>query len=229
MRGFILGDFDSLASGCRVTSPPAVSLTARATTDVEVAGGEGIITRTTGWTPRTMSIGLLAPSLDVVEHLAGVAATSGLQLRLSHLPGRYLITTKAAVSEVSRFGTRWKATLEVTCRPFTYLDTGLTPVPLTTGGVVRVVNPTLLDSRPVITLSGSGTTTLAINGAPYRVVLPGSGELVIDAGTMTCTVSGKAVVDGLLALDFPALAPGINTVTLPAGVSGRLVPMWRTP
>ncbi|MEW6876101.1 hypothetical protein [Trueperella pyogenes] len=229
MRGFILGDFDSLASGCRVTSPPAVAMTARSTTDMEVAGGEGIITRTTGWTPRTMSIGLLAPSLDVVEHLAGVAATSGLQLRLSHLPGRYLITTKAAVSEVSRFGTRWKATLEVTCRPFTYLDTGLTPVPLTTGGVVRVVNPTLLDSRPVITLSGSGTTTLAINGAPYRVVLPGSGELVIDAGTMTCTVSGKAVVDGLLALDFPALAPGINTVTLPAGVSGRLVPMWRTP
>ncbi|MCI7305525.1 MAG: hypothetical protein MR522_04585 [Trueperella sp.] len=229
MRGFILGDFDSLASGCRVTSPPAVSFTARATTDVEVAGGEGIITRTTGWSPRTLSIGLLAPSLDVVEHLAGTATHSGLYLRLSHLPGRYLITTKGSVSELSRFGTRWKATLEVTCRPFTYLDAGLTPVPLRAGGVVRVVNPTLLDSRPVITLSGSGTTTITINNTPYRVVLPGSGELVIDCGSMTCTVSGKTLTDALLALDFPVLVPGVNTLALPAGVSGRLIPMWRTP
>lgn len=228
MRGFVLGDFDSHAAACRITSPPTLALTARTTTDVEVAGGEGIITRATGWSRRTLSIGLLAPSLDVVERLAALATHTGQQLRLSHLPGRYMITTNAAVSDVSRFATRWKATLEVTCRPFTYLDAGLTPVPLVSGGRVRVANPTLLEARPVIILAGSGNATITINNQPYRVALPGSGELVIDCGSMTCTVSGKHQLDALTALDFPTLTAGVNEITLPAGVSGRLIPMWRT-
>lgn len=229
MRGFILGSFDSVALGCRITTPPAITLTARTTADVEVAGGEGIITRTTGWTPRTLTIGLLAPTLEVIERLAGVATTSGLWLRLSHLPGRFLITTHATVTDVARFGTRWQASLEISCRPFTYLDSGLAPVQLGTNSTTRLTNPTLIAARPTIHLTGSGTTTITINGTPYRVKLPGSGELVIDSAAMTCTVSGKAVLDALTALDFPTLTPGVNTITLPSGVTGRIIPMWRTP
>ena len=140
MRSFILGTFNSLATGCRITNPPVLTPTARVVDEVEIIGGEGRLMRPRGWSLRTLTIGLLAPTLEVIDQLAGVCATPGLELRLSHLPGRFFLTATSAVSEVTRFGNRFQATLEIACRPFTYLESGLTPITLPAGGSVRVSN-----------------------------------------------------------------------------------------
>lgn len=229
MRSFILGTFNSLATGCRITSPPVLTPTARVVDEVEIIGGEGRLARPTGWSARTLSIGLLASSLEVIDQLAGVCTTPGLILRLSHLPGRFLITQSAALTEVSRFATRYQATLEIICRPFAYLDSGTAATALTSGGTTRITNPTLLTARPILTLVGSGKATIRINNQPYRVTLPGSGEFVMNCAERTCTVSGQVALDALEAEDFPQLAAGLNTISLPSGVSGRIQPMWRQP
>ena len=130
---------------------------------------------------------------------------------------------------MTRFGNRFQATLEIACRPFTYLESGLTPITLPAGGSVRVSNPSLIPARPTITLTGSGQATVRIGATPYTVRLPGSGELVIDCAARTCTVSGQIALDALTATDFPVLPAGTTTVSLPSGVSGRIQPMWRLP
>lgn len=229
MRSFTLGTFNSLTTGCRITNPPVLTPTAREVDEVEIIGGEGRLMRPRGWSLRTLTIGLLAPTLEVIDRLAGVCATPGLELRLSHLPGRFFLTASSAVSEVTRFGTRFQATLEVACRPFTYLESGLTPIPLVAGGSVRVTNPSLIPARPTIVLTGSGQATFRIGATPYTVRLPGSGELVIDCAARTCTVSGQIALDALTATDFPVLPAGTTTISVPAGVSGRLLPRWRHP
>lgn len=229
MRSFTLGTFNSLATGCRITNPPVLTPTARVVDEVEIIGGEGRLMRPRGWSLRTLTIGLLAPTLDVIDQLAGVCATPGLELRLSHLPGRFFLTASSAVSEVTRFGSRFQATLEIACRPFTYLESGLTPIPLVAGGSVRVSNPSLIPARPTITLTGSGQATIRIGATPYTVRLPGSGELVIDCEARTCTVSGQIALDALTATDFPVLPTGAASISLPGGVSGRLLPRWRHP
>lgn len=229
MRSFTLGTFNSLTTGCRITNPPVLTPTAREVDEVEIIGGEGRLMRPRGWSLRTLTIGLLAPTLEVIDRLAGVCATPGLELRLSHLPGRFFLTASSAVSEVTRFGTRFQATLEVACRPFTYLESGLTPIPLVAGGSVQVSNPSLIPARPTITLTGSGQATFRIGATPYTVRLPGSGELVIDCEARTCTVSGQIALDALTATDFPVLPAGATSISLPAGVSGRLLPRWRHP
>lgn len=229
MRSFILGTFNSLTTGCRITNPPVLTPTARVVDEVEIIGGEGRLMRPRGWSLRTLTIGLLAPTLEVIDELAGVCATPGVELRLSHLPGRFFLTATSAVSDVSRFGTRFQATLEVACRPFTYLEAGLTPVTLPAGGSVRVSNPSLIPARPTIILTGSGQATFRIGATPYTVRLPGLGELVIDCEARTCTVSGQIALDALTATDFPVLPAGSTSISLPAGVSGRLLPRWRHP
>lgn len=229
MRSFTLGTFNSLATGCRITSPPVLTPTARVVDEVEIIGGEGRLMRPRGWQLRALTIGLLAPTLEVIDRLAGVCATPGLELRLSHLPGRFFLTASTAMSDVTRFGTRYQATLEIACRPFTYLESGLVPISLPAGGSVQVSNPSLIPARPTITLTGSGQATLNIGGVPYSVRLPGSGELVIDCEARTCTVSGQIALDALSATDFPVLPAGTTTVSVPAGVSGRLLPRWRHP
>lgn len=229
MRSFILGTFNSLITGCRITNPPTLTPTARVVDEVEIIGGEGRLMRPRGWSLRTLTIGLLAPTLEVIDRLAGVCATPGLELRLSHLPGRFFLTAFSAVSEVARFGTRFQATLEVSCRPFTYLESGLVPISLPAAGSVQVSNPSLIPARPTITLTGSGQATFRIGATPYTVRLPGSGELVIDCEARTCTVSGQIALDALTATDFPVLPAGTTTVSVPTGVSGRLLPRWRHP
>lgn len=229
MRSFILGTFNSLATGCRITNPPVLTPTARVVDEVEIIGGEGRLMRPRGWSLRTLTIGLLAPTLEVIDRLAGVCATPGVELRLSHLPGRFFLTASSAVSELTRFGTRFQATLEIACRPFTYLESGLTPITLPAGGSVRVTNPSLIPARPTIILTGSGQATFRIGATPYTVRLPGSGELVIDCEARTCTVSGQIALDALTATDFPVLPAGAKSISLPVGVSGRLLPRWRLP
>lgn len=61
MRSFTLGTFNSLATGCRITSPPVLTPTARVVDEVEIIGGEGRLMRPRGWQLRALTIGLLAP------------------------------------------------------------------------------------------------------------------------------------------------------------------------
>ena len=233
MRSFILGSFNSATSGCRITDPPTLTPTARMADEVEILGGEGRLMRPRGWQLRTMSIGLLAPSMSVIDELAGVAASEDLRLRLSHLPARFFITASAAVVDVTTFGSRFHATLELVCRPFTYLDSGLTPIELVDGGKVTVTNPSLMSARPTLALSGSGRASVRFAqryiDRYYTFRLPGTGQLIVDSGAYTCTVSDHIAFDALIAEDFPVLEAGRTTIILPSGVSGHIIPNWRQP
>ena len=54
MCSFTLGTFNSLDAGCRITSPPVLTPTARVVDEVEIIGGEGRLMRPRGWQLRTL-------------------------------------------------------------------------------------------------------------------------------------------------------------------------------
>ena len=240
MRSFTLnGQFNSHANfGIRILEPVAIPTTARVVDEIEVVGRAGTLTCETGWANQTITIRCAITDKpdgsrwEALSALRAVLAGSlpGIEradrLELSNRPSYYYQIAYAVMSEVTKLTSQWwEFTLTFTCAPFTYLS-GIAPITLTGSG--SVVNPGFVFAEPVITVYGTGTLTLTINGTTHTVKAP-SGQVTIDSARKLCHVAGRVQTDALIG-DFPIFQSMANQITLGAGISKIvIVPNWRNP
>ena len=108
------------------------------------------------------------------------------------------------------------------CKPQRFLVSGETATTLTASGTIT--NPTQFDSKPLITITGTGTVT--VNGVAIAVT---ASPTTIDCETMEA-YNGTTSRNGTTTLSpnrFPVLSPGSNTITKTSGITQiRIVPRW---
>lgn len=230
MRSFTLNHTTtSTELGLRLTGPVQLPAARRVVDDIEVAGRAGTLTRFGGWADTLLALPLAVDTTLGVEayRKAAIALTKALTISFSGEPGGFTKVKHAEISPLRRELASWgffDATL--VCEPFTYLDLGLDQHTLTTSGTIT--NPGLIESDPVITLFGTGNLTLTINGTPYRIGAP-SGQVTVDSARLVAHVAGQVQTDALTG-EFPTLKPGVNSITLGAGISRvEVVGNWRNP
>ena len=113
--------------------------------------------------------------------------------------------------------------LTFNCKPQRYLKAGRTVTTMTATGTL--FNPTDFPARPLLRVYGSGTITF---GGVTITVTGVSPYIDIDCELMDAYYQSESRNDkiSLSANDFPALIPGLNTVTLSGVTSVEITPRW---
>ena len=230
MYGFTLNDtVTSTSLGLRLTAPVAIPAAVRAVNDIEIEGRAGTLTRFIGWEDTELELELAVPIRDGLHQYRKAAheLTGASTIALTAEPGVYRKVKHCKVSELRRELSGWGFfTARLTCQPFTYLTEGLNPVTLTASGTIT--NPGLLEADPIITVTGTGALSLTINTSIYHVNSP-AGSVTLDSERLVAHAHGKVQTDALTDA-FPTFKPGINRLTLGAGISKIVItPNWRNP
>ena len=230
MYGFTLNDtVTSTSLGLRLTAPVAIPAAVRAVNDIEIEGRAGTLTRLTGWEDTEIDLDLAVPVRDGLDQYRQAAheLTGSSTIALTAEPGVYRKVKHCEVSELRRELSGWGFfTARLTCQPFTYLTEGLKPLIMSESGTIT--NPGLLDADPIITVTGTGMLSLTVNKTVHQVNSP-AGSVTLDSARLVAHAHGKVQTDALSEA-FPVLKPGVNRITLGAGISKIVItPNWRNP
>lgn len=230
MFGFTLNSAVTSASlGLRLTAPVAIPAAVRAVNDIEIEGRAGTLTRFIGWEDTELELELAVPIRDGLHQYRKAAheLTGASTIALTAEPGVYRKVKHCKVSELRRELSGWGFfTARLTCQPFTYLTEGLKPLIMSESGTIT--NPGLLDADPIITVTGTGMLSLTVNKTVHQVNSP-AGSVTLDSARLVAHAHGKVQTDALSEA-FPVLKPGVNRITLGAGISKIVItPNWRNP
>ena len=121
-------------------------------------------------------------------------------------------------------------TLSLSAKPYKRLHVGLS---YTLTGAGALLNPTRYQSKPFVTVQGTGDVALSVNGVPFTVEnLNGHVRLDAEARQATQLVDGVLVNrnNDVLTREYPVFLPGSNTLSWTgAGVTSVVVePRWRS-
>jgi len=163
-----------------------------------------------------------------IPMLRGVLCSSAGYCRLedSFNPYEYRLAAFTDVVKVDRFGDgKGRFSLLFDCKPQRYLKTGETAIAVGSGQTKTLFNPTSFIARPKITVTGTGTFSIA--GQQVEVTA-NSGSIVIDSEIEDC-YQGALSRNNVVAMandTFPVLGKGDNAVVSPSGMTLSIVPNW---
>lgn len=117
--------------------------------------------------------------------------------------------------------------VQVNAMPQRFLKSGETAISLSSG-TKTVKNPTLYESHPLMTISGSGTIRI---GSAVITVTSHSGVMVVDfeigdAYSQAGNVNYNQYIT--LPAELPTLKPGNNNIVIPSGMTATITPRWWT-
>ncbi len=228
MRSFTInGKTNSEADlGLRVTRPPSIPTSRRVVEHLEVLGREGTLTREHGWEDQELSLQVAAQGSDLVGayRKAAAALVGAKTLELSTSAGVFYQVKDVVVGGLELLFSGFAVfEVEVRLAPFAYLKD--TPTTVFTGQT-SLVNRGNVYAQPVITLEGTGTHTLTVNGQVFSVKSP-TGLMTIDSALRVCRVGTKTGADAITP-DYPQLRVGPNAIKVSAGVTKATIePNWR--
>ncbi|WP_099333244.1 phage tail protein [Actinomyces minihominis] len=228
MRSFTINDNVNSERdlGLRITRPPVLPASQRVVEHLEVLGREGTLTRVQGWEDQELSFQAAVQGQDLIGQYrkATAALIAAKTLELSTSPGVFYQVKTVMVGGLQQLFAGF-AVFEIQMRlaPFAYL----LDVPVVEfTGQKTLLNVGTAYSQPVITLEGTGTHTLTVNGQVFSIKSP-AGLLTIDSALRVCRVGSKAGADAITP-DYPELRTGSNTVKVSAGVTKAILePNWR--
>lgn len=127
---------------------------------------------------------------------------------------------------LNRYG---RVKLKFDCDPRAFLISGDTAVFFAASG--SLVNPTVYDAQPLITVTGSGAGTVTVGAVTVRI-LSITDQLTLDCELMDAY---RQMGDGpkenknssISAPEFPVLKAGENAISWTGGITGvEIIPRW---
>lgn len=113
--------------------------------------------------------------------------------------------------------------IKFNCKPQRFLKSGETATAVANNGTIT--NPTQFTSLPLISVTGTGSGTITVNGT--TVTLEDlAGGIVLDCDTQDAYYGLDPMNDNMTG-DFPTLSPGSNSVSFTGGVTAvSITPRW---
>ena len=212
--------------GLRITQPPIIPMSKRLVDSIAVDGREGSLTILRGWEDVrfNMSVALLGNNqhrrfreilpMILAAKTVSFSDDSDVYYNVKHVQAGALERRLYSLYEFS---------LSFICSPFRYIR-NVPTVTLTSSGTVS--NPGTVYALPKITVYGTGSRTLTINGKPMILNIL-SGSLTLDSELKTCYFGNVAQNQNMQG-DFPIFEVGSNTITLGSGITKiEIEPRWR--
>ena len=228
MNAFILDNNINSRSDLelRITEPPLIPPTKRIVESLSVDGREGTLTIPKGWDDVTFSMRAALRGNNPHGRYREVLATilKAKSIYFSGDSGVYYNIKKVEAEALERrLSSLYDFSLSFTCAPFRYVRS----VPLITMTASGTINNTgTVYSLPKITVYGTGSRTLTINGKPIILNIL-SGNLTLDSELKECYY-GNVAQNNRMNGDFPVFRVGNNTITLGTGITRvEIEPRWR--
>ena len=145
-------------------------------------------------------------------------------------PEHYRMAYMASTSEVdNRMQALKRAEVTFTCKPQWYRKNGDKAIPVSASG--KVIVNSGMDAKPLITVTGSGSGSIAINDVSVQISSIPSAGVVLDCELQDAySVDKNSNLNSLVTLsgnDFPILVSGSNKITFTGGVkSATIIPRW---
>ena len=219
MNFFVLnGNINSRADlGLRITQPPIIPISRRIVDSVTVDGREGTLTILRGWDDirLNMRVALLGDNLNSRYREVLPATLAAKTIYFSNDPEVFYSIKHVQAGAVERRLTNlYEFTLSFTCSPFRFIR-NVPMITMTTSG--SIINPGTVFSLPKITVYGTGSQTLTINGKVITLNIL-AGSLVLDSELKTCYF-GNVAQNNRMQGDFPIFKVGSNTVSFGSGIT----------
>jgi len=219
MNFFVLnGNVNSRADlGLRITQPPIIPISRRIVDSVTVDGREGTLTILRGWDDirLNMRVALLGDNLNSRYREVLPATLAAKTIYFSNDPEVFYSIKHVQAGAVERRLTNlYEFTLSFTCSPFRFIR-NVPMITMTTSG--SIINPGTVFSLPKITVYGTGSQTLTINGKVITLNIL-AGSLVLDSELKTCYF-GNVAQNNRMQGDFPIFKVGSNTVSFGSGIT----------
>ncbi len=158
--------------------------------------------------------------------------------RLTHdgILGYYYIATVLNISDIARMSSKWGVfQIQFECQPFLYHDAGDVPVSfafdangnLLNGGG-SFINPGTVSALPKITVFGTGTIKMTLNGLSYTFA-DVAGSITVDSDNLTVYTGAAIVNSKMTGSGFPYYKTGSNSEAYQLIGQGQLVSITRTP
>ncbi|SKA11602.1 Phage-related protein [Pilibacter termitis] len=225
MKKFILNNnIDSYTDlGIRITSPPILPTTQRIIDTIEVDGREGSLTLLKGWEDITITFrAALSNKMEWGEVLSIFQTAETITLSTDNTV-YYKIKHVKTSGLTHLLSNLWEFELEIRCAPFRYLN-NVSNINRTSSGTVQGYGN--IYSQPKITVYGTGSRTLTINGKPIVLNIL-NGHLILDSELKECYYGNVAQNQNMTG-DFPILTPTTNQVTLGTGITKvEIEARWR--
>ena len=137
----------------------------------------------------------------------------------SDIPGYFrMAQVYGPIDPMNNKGCYTQAVVSFDFKPQWFLDSGNTTITISEASTI--VNPTLEQSRPLITVHGSGNGVLKINGKNISLTSIVT-SFTIDSELMEASFNNQ------MSGEFPVLNPGNNTVDWSGGITGvDIKPRW---
>lgn len=225
MKGFILdGSIHSYTNlGLRITQVPVIPNSQRIIENVEIDGREGTLTTFKGWEDICFSFKAATTNKDnwntVLSKIVNAQTIAFTTDSTVHFKVKY-IKVSGLIQLLSNL---WEFEIEVTTAPFKYLNS-VAIINRTSSGTVQGYGN--IYALPKITVYGTGSRTLTINGKSIVLNIL-NGYLTLDSALKECYYGNVAQNQNMTG-DFPILHPTNNQVTLGTGITKvEIEPRWR--
>lgn len=239
---FIVNGISSLEFGAFIQSRPIINAPKRKKEYVEMFGRSGrLINDENSYENSSMEL------LGYCEAKDGASASKNrerlfnmfnnadyLEMVFHFDPGKvYRVDMEEPLSFEARYyygeGQAWTMTLSI--HPYKYFTNSNDAIILSDAGTI--VNPHLIESEPLIRVTGTGQITLKINDVEYPLNNV-TEYIILDSNT---GYGYKELAGGILQnenkkvlfREFPVLAPGENDISWVGNVSSlEIIPRWRS-
>ena len=121
-----------------------------------------------------------------------------------------------------RFG---RMTLAFSCKPQRFLNSGKEAVSFSVPG--QLYNPTMYNSKPVVTVFGTGSGTVTIGGTTFT--LAGITDYIVIDSDIQDAYKETLNCNSMMSGEFPELLPGENVISWTGNITGiSIIPRWWT-